>query len=196
VRRKKLCKGCREYFRPKDGDVQFICWCSLRCAETITKRKLGQLRDNNLKALKRAERKQKRKWARQKREFYESDKKTRREAAVYWFNRYIRLRDSGNGCTSCGNNRPGIKYDCGHFITAGSCSALRFNENNAHSQCVHCNRHLSGNVRLYRAALVTKLGEQAVLLLEGPQPIIKITAEWYKSVEIEYKAKCKELEEL
>lgn len=194
MRRKKLCKGCREYWRPKDDDPEQIAHCSPDCAIAIVKKKWDRDAKNRLKSKERALRKQKQQHRKQKREFYENDKKTRREAAVYWFNRYIRLRDTGNGCASCGNNRPGIKFDCGHFITAGSCSALRFNEDNAHSQCVHCNRHLSGNVRLYRAALVTKLGEQAVLFLEGPQPIIKITVEWYKQIEDKYKAKCKELE--
>lgn len=196
MKRRRLCKGCGDYFRPQDDDPDFIRWCCEACQKLIYRASLQKSWDNRAKAVKRAQGAEKKANAKQKREFYENDKKTRREAAVYWFNRYIRLRDSGNGCYSCGNNRPGIKYDCGHFITAGSCTALRFNEDNAHSQCVHCNRYLSGNVRLYRAALVAKLGEQAVLFLEGPQPTIKITVDFYKQIEIKYKAKCKTLEDL
>lgn len=131
---------------------------------------------------------------RRKRAFYEKDIKTRREAAVYWFNLYIRLRDSGDPCISCGVTDQHIKYDAGHFVAAGSCSSLRFNEWNAHRQCVRCNRYLSGNLREYRPRLAEKVGESAVRFLEGPQPTIKITAQWYKSIEDKYKAKCKQLE--
>lgn len=132
---------------------------------------------------------------RKKREFYQKDIKTRREAAVYWFNRYIRLRDAGSPCISCGNRNPNIKYDAGHFIPAGSCSALRFDEQNTNLQCSNrCNVHLSGNGSGYRAGIVNKWGQQTLDRLEGPQPIIKITAAWYKSIEDTYKAKCKQIE--
>lgn len=192
--RKRKCKSCGEYWRPEEETPKWIVWCCEACRLALALKALGKVQKKNKTLLRRSQALQKRDNRRRKREFYENDKKTRREAAVYWFNRYIRLRDAGNGCISCGNNRQDIKYDCGHFITAGSCTALRFNEDNAHSQCVHCNRHLSGNVRLYRAALAAKLGEQTVRFLEGAQPTIKITVDWYREIEEKYKLKCKEME--
>jgi hypothetical protein len=34
-----------------------------------------------------------------------------------------------------------------------------------------------------------------VEILEGPQLVIDITPDWYRSIETTYKAKCKELEQ-
>jgi len=130
---------------------------------------------------------------RRKREFYNNDIKTRRDAAVKWFNRYIRLRDSGEPCISCGDILYG-KYDAGHFITAGSCTALRFDERNCYAQCVRCNHWLSGNRVAYRENLIAKFGQELVEYLEGPQPTINITVDWYREIEETYKAKFKELE--
>ena len=132
--------------------------------------------------------------ARKKREFYDKDIKTRREAAVYWFNRFIRLRDSGSPCISCGATDTSLQYHAGHFIPAGSCSALRFNEKNCHLQCSRCNNFLSGNLREYRVGLIIKIGQEDVEILEGPQPTIKITVGWYQEIEDKYKAKCKDIE--
>ena len=147
------------------------------------------------KGAKKAEKKEN---ARKKREFYENHKDTRRQAAVRWFNRFIRLRDTGNPCISCG--KPSIgpnagKFDAGHYIPAGSCSALKFNEKNVNLPCHwNCNIQQSGNRTNYRKGLIKKYGLEEVEKLEGPQPIINITVDWYKSIEEKYKAKCKELE--
>lgn len=146
------------------------------------------------KELKRQEREQAKINHQKKKEFYENDISTRRKYAVEWFNRYIRLRDAGQPCISCGNSNPSIKYDAGHYIPAGSCSALRFNEQNVNLQCSqYCNVHRSGNRIPYRAGLVEKYGQAVVDFLDGEQPIIKPSVEWYRSVEEKYKAKCKDL---
>ncbi|MFZ9114761.1 MAG: recombination protein NinG [bacterium] len=42
--------------------------------------------------------------------------------------------------------------------------------------------------------MIDRIGQGQVDILEGPQPKIKITAEWYKSIEDNYKLKLKELE--
>jgi hypothetical protein len=78
------------------------------------------------------------------------------------FNNYIRLRDEGKGCISCGNP---IEH-AGHYYSAGHHPALCFNEVNTNGQCIRCNRYLSGNLINYRIGLVKKYGEQKVLLLE------------------------------
>lgn len=162
-------------------------WCSTECqfAHAMA------LRDKARKAKEKQEKAENR---RRKKEFYAKDIKTRRKAAVYWCNLYIRKRDSGNPCISCGTTSPSVQYHASHYITAASCTALRFDERNIHLACARCNSWLSGNLRPYRVALIKKLGQDVVDFLEGPQPKIKITAEWYKSIEDKYKAKCKELE--
>lgn len=181
--RKRRCRQCKEY-RPADQMLitpSNAAFCDDICAATYSKKQIPRERKREAK--------------RQKREFYENDIKTRREAAVKWFNRFIRLRDAGKPCCSCGTTNPGIKYDAGHYIPAGSCSALRFDERNCHIQCsVQCNQHKSGNRVNYRLFLIREYGQEEVDRLEGPQPTINITVDWYREIEETYKAKCKELE--
>ena len=52
------------------------------------------------------------------------------------------------------------------------------------------------NLLEYRKGLIKKYGQEVVDFLEGPQPTVKITVDFYKQVEIKYKAKVKELESI
>ena len=73
------------------------------------------------------------------------------------FNKYIRLRDLGKPCISCG--RPlRAKYDAGHCYSVGAYPNLRFNEDNVHGQCVACNQHKHGNVSEYMINLPKRIG--------------------------------------
>jgi len=71
------------------------------------------------------------------------------------FNKWIRERDKGSPCISCGS---GIPTQAGHFYSAGHHNQLRFNEDNCHLQCVRCNMFLSGNLLNYRIGLIKKIG--------------------------------------
>ena len=73
------------------------------------------------------------------------------------FNKYIRIRDKGKPCISCG--RPlREKYDAGHCYSVGAYPNLRFNEDNVHGQCVYCNQHKHGNVSEYMINLPKRIG--------------------------------------
>ena len=73
------------------------------------------------------------------------------------FNKYIRLRDKGKPCISCG--RPlREKYDAGHCFSVGAYPNLRFNEDNVHGQCVACNQLKHGNVTEYTINLPKRIG--------------------------------------
>jgi hypothetical protein len=126
-----------------------------------------------------------------KKQSQQRDMRIRREAAIKACHRYIHLRDAGKPCISCGATLSG-RADAGHYISAGSCTALRFDERNIHLQCVRCNMFLSGNLREYREGLIRKIGIEQVLELEGPQPIIKTSASFYLEVESSYRQKIKE----
>lgn len=131
----------------------------------------------------------------QKAEFYENDTKTRKREAIKAFNSFIRARDAGKRCISCNKPIQSNDYAAGHFITAGSSSLLQFDESNVNGQCnKYCNSSLSGNVRLYRIGLVARVGEREVQRLENTKGTIKRTAQDYKKIEVEYKAKLKEME--
>ncbi|MGW8239828.1 recombination protein NinG, partial [Klebsiella pneumoniae] len=55
------------------------------------------------------------------------------------FNAFIRERDEGKPCPSCGTYHPpmifGGQWDCGHFMGVGARPELRFEEKNAYRQC-------------------------------------------------------------
>lgn len=52
------------------------------------------------------------------------------------FNKWIRERDKCMPCINCGKQ---TKLQAGHFYPAGSYNALRFDEDNVHGECLHCN---------------------------------------------------------
>ena len=91
------------------------------------------------------------------------------------FSEYIRKRDTNNGvfrCISCGKILPYEQADCGHYINRQHMST-RFDEMNCNAQCRKCNRFEEGNIQGYRLGLVSKYGEQKVLLLESKKNTTK-----------------------
>lgn len=91
--------------------------------------------------------------------------------ATKHFNRWIRERDSEDGfgrCISSGQplKVPSENAHAGHFISAGECSHLRFNEDNVHLQGKSDNYFKSGNQLNYRKNLIKKIGIEKVEKLE------------------------------
>lgn len=80
------------------------------------------------------------------------------------FNKYIRTRDEGLTCISCGSDKAN---QAGHWISVKQSSSLRYHEWNVNLQCAYCNLHLHGNQVMYRVGLVRKIGEKAVAELES-----------------------------
>jgi len=109
------------------------------------------------------------------------------------FNRFIRLRDAGNPCISCGRNS-GAKMNAGHYLSVGSHPELRFNELNTNIQCEHCNSFKSGNQAAYRVELIKKIGLAQVEKLESKHEPLKLTIDEIKVLIAEYKSKIKQLE--
>lgn len=111
------------------------------------------------------------------------------------FNRYIRLRDAGQSCISCGR-RSGCKVNAGHYLSVGSHPHLRFNEDNCHLQCEYCNTYKSGNQLAYRPRLIAKIGLEKVEKLETDNGILKLTIEDIKVIKHEYSKKVLELKRI
>ena len=110
------------------------------------------------------------------------------------FNKFIRLRDAGLPCISCGHPNDGSRqFHASHYKSVGGNPALRFDEANCHSACSICNNWLSGNLIPYRVALIKKIGQSEVDRLEGKQDPLKLTVEQIKELIKEYKAKVKSL---
>lgn len=109
------------------------------------------------------------------------------------FNKFIRLRDKGLNCISCGRAHSG-QYHAGHYKSVGSSPELRFNELNCHKQCSSCNNHLSANIIKYRINLIKKIGIKEVEKLEGPHKAKKYTIDDLKELKQYYKNKVKQLQ--
>ncbi|MDR1089916.1 MAG: recombination protein NinG [Prevotella sp.] len=108
------------------------------------------------------------------------------------FNKYIRLRDKGKPCISCGCTLTG-KYDAGHFMSVGAYPNIRFNEDNVHGQCVACNQHRHGNTTEYSLSLPMRIGiERYERLLQIRNEPLKLTTGEIKEKINYYKLKIKE----
>ena len=178
----KVCKVCKTKFQPTRNLLSArvcspICGMSLARSQRLKAEKVRQVKERRETKAKLEKLKSKSAWAREA------------QAAV---NTFIRLRDKDLPCISCGRYHQG-SYDAGHYLSRGARPELRFDELNIHKQCVPCNQHLSGNIVLYRIALLEKIGAEGVAYLEGPHEPKKYTIEDLKAIKAEYTAKAKEL---
>lgn len=110
------------------------------------------------------------------------------------FNAWVRARDAGLPCISCG--RPATwrgQWDAGHYRSVGSSPATRIDPLNVNKQCGPCNVHLSGNLIAYRAGLVKKIGLAEVERLEGPSEPLKLTIPEIVELKAHYRQKAREL---
>lgn len=170
----KKCKICKSTFQPFRS-LQMV--CSAKCGIEYTK----QLKQKD--------------WTKRKKKL-KDDLLTVQDLtkiAQTHFNNYIRERDKGQGCISCGAKLVG-KFDAGHFYSAGGHTALRFDERNVHGQCVACNQHKHGNLHEYRKGILKRLDGRILADLDKrAQDTIKFTREGLRAIIEEYKTKLKEL---
>lgn len=89
------------------------------------------------------------------------------------FNEFIRLRDTlydkGQAyfiCISCQLPKGLDQMHCGHFFSVGGHPAVRFDEDNGHGQCAHCNTFQHGNLLPYKENLIKKIGMGKFNILE------------------------------
>ncbi|MEE4675347.1 recombination protein NinG [Pseudomonas alliivorans] len=108
------------------------------------------------------------------------------------FNAWIRERDIGLPCVSCGRHHNG-QWHAGHYRSVGGHPALRFEPLNVWRQCAPCNTHKSGDLVNYRAELVARIGVDKVDWLEGPHEPQKYTIEELKALTAKYRALTREL---
>lgn len=111
------------------------------------------------------------------------------------FNAFIRARDAGKPCISCGtplSSEPNT-YDCGHYRSVGSAPHMRFVEDNAHGQCKLCNRHLAGNHVEYRKRLLERIGVHNVDMIESDTTIRKYSREGLIELARHYRAEARRL---
>lgn len=108
------------------------------------------------------------------------------------FNAWVRARDAGKPCISCGRMHLG-QLHAGHYRSVGSEPALRFEPDNVHLQCQPCNTHLSGNLIPYRINLIKKIGIERVEWLEGPHIPKKLTIQEITEKKAFYRAEVRQM---
>ena len=189
--RRRRCKICREWFMP---EKDFEKWCSQAHKEELAiklYRKQNEARQVKLKKEQQAKEREKkdklkiRKLAVKPLSYFKQQAQTA-------FNSYIRQRDAGNSCISCGRNT-GAKMNAGHYRTVGANPELRFDEDNCHLQCEHCNSYRSGNIEEYTPNLIEKIGQERFDRLMGVHELPKWKREDYERIRDEYRLKLKEL---
>lgn len=185
TRKTRKCKVCKTVFAPMKAMQQvcgFACAIDLGVAAKQKAHRLEQVKERRADKVKREKLKSRSDWT--------------KEAQIE-FNKYVRFRDAGRGCISCGSTCSegsiGGSGDAGHFRSRGSAPHLKFDERNCHLQCKHCNRYLSGNVADYRAGLVKRMGLDAVLTLEADQEPRKYTVDELKAIKKHYAELAKQL---
>lgn len=182
---KRKCPYCNKYNKVGDGVlINNRLYCNIECAVSNGKKNAPKAKAKIDKA--------ERASLRERKKALKSRSEWLRDCQIV-FNRWIRKRDEGNACISCGRNT-GAKMNAGHYRSVGSCPELRFEELNVHLQCEHCNSFKSGNIGEYRPRLIEKIGLEKVEWIEGAHKPKKYTIDDLKEIIAKYKLKCKELE--
>lgn len=179
------CKACRcDYTKTRS----FQQACSVECAMKVAKAKREQAERKQAQAQSRLDR--------QRREEMKTLPALKKEAQRE-FNRYVRYRDVGRPCISCGNplasQQVGGSTDAGHYRSVGSAPHLRFNEDNCHAQCKHCNQFLAGNPVQYRAGLIQRIGLERLASLESNSECLHLSRADVRSIRDTYRAKANAL---
>lgn len=176
----KKCKVCKADFTPQKMGQKVCspdCAISLAVSERGKAVKVAQVKDRKADKVQREKLKSKAQWARE---------------AQTSFNLWVRTRDAGKACISCGRHHQGQEH-AGHYLSVGARPELRFEPLNVWLQCAPCNTYLSGNAVLFRKSLVEKIGLTHVEWLEGPHETKKYTIDDLKQIKATYTAKTKQL---
>ncbi len=211
----RRCKKCGEFSQAESGvkaPAGFFC-CHDHAIQFAMEKSAKQRERQAAKARRESETKAK--------EARKADRQRKMDVKPigYWmkraqaaFNSYIRARDIGLPCVSCGASPDAVEaaqgwkvggaWDCGHFLSVGSHPELRFEPLNAARQCKSCNGGAGNYTKKnwqtavdYRAELVKRIGADKVEWLEGPHNPKRYRKEDYQEIEALYKRKLKELKE-
>lgn len=186
VYKAKTCKFCKGVFVPIK---QFQNVCDYKCALGLVHRDNATKAEmERKKSVSAARKKEKAGVARRRKR--KAELKTARELAPEAqaiFNRYVRIRDYGKPCISCGRmpeDKFGGAMDCGHYRTRGAASHLRFNLHNTAAQCVYCNRNRSGAQKAFEEGLILRIGINKVEALNENNKSRKFDAHYLRRIKV------------
>jgi hypothetical protein len=171
------CKNCKDQFIPKTF-LQKHCMVRPECVEIFV---------SEVKA-----KQWKKKKAEMKKELMTLSDYLKLAQAV--FNKFIRQRDIGQPCISCGATAGKYTITAGHYFPSTN-KSVTFNEDNLHGQCwFNCNSSKSGNLIEYRKGLIQRIGLERLEILENEARKTKNwTIDELKEIVVIYKDKCKTL---
>jgi hypothetical protein len=172
------CKVCQTSYT-KTRPLQTV--CSPPCALTLARKATEKAQAK--------EQAQDRKETRQKLDAMQTKPELVKKAQTA-FNAYIRARDAGKPCISCGkppSNEPN-QTDASHYRSVGSAPHMRFVEENCHASCKHCNQFLAGNHVEYRKGLIERIGLARVEQIEADNTVRKYTHEGLREIAKQYRA--------
>ena len=86
------------------------------------------------------------------------------------FNKYIRLRDEGKPCVSCGKHN---KLQAGHYFAVKNYDAFRFDERNVHGECAGCNCFDESHLIGYTNNIKNRLSEEELESLHNEVQLYK-----------------------
>lgn len=112
------------------------------------------------------------------------------------FNAYIRERDKGKPCVSCGQFK---ELQAGHFYSVRMYDGLRFNEDNCHGECAGCNGFDDMHLLGYHENIQTRIGQERFQKLCDDAHRYRMYGYKWSRAELldlieEYKRKIKELQ--
>ena len=191
LQKKKKCRICESEYTPQRMGQKV---CSPKCSFEWVKHKNAKEYDKETRRRKQAL-KSRGDWIKE---------------AQAEFNKYVRTRDYGAPCISCGKSvaelgiQSNIVMVCGHYLSVGAHPELRFEPLNANLQCTRCNGgagkygQFNSNERTitqnYRIRLIEKIGLDKVEWLEGPHEAKNYTIDDVIEIKKKYRKKWKELE--
>lgn len=194
--KEKTCPVCSSKYIPWSS-TQKTC-SNWQCALALSRQ---QKEDKEAREIRKKEKLQ-RACLRERREKLKGIPEWQREAQAA-FNRYIRWRDFGKDCASCGcvlsgsgNYLTGSAVDASHYRSRGAAAHLKFNVFNVHAACTRCNRQLSGNAAEFRIRLIKRIGMERVERLESDNTPRKFTIEYLKRVKCIFTRRSRHYEKL
>lgn len=176
----KKCKGCGSLFQPV-RPLQVACgpMCGLQ---------VGRAKQEKAKA---QAKKEERKADKVKREKLKTLGEWQAEAQKA-VNAFVRLRDRGMPCISCGKPwQP--DFQAGHYRSRGAAKNLALDPGNIFGQCVQCNMHKHSNAIEYRIRLVQRVGVEHVERLEADHAPKHYSADDLKAIRADFLARAKAL---
>lgn len=193
------CAHCRAKFIPERPSqiVHAECAADYAIAKREKEEREEAKRARAAAKVERAETKRRRRAMRPIREFV-----AEAQAA---FNAWVRARDEGLPCISCGTLNPpalgpGGAWDAGHFLSRGAHPEKRFMEDNVHRQCKSCNAGSAKNPakaltvsQNYAAELIRRIGPERYAKVLEPVPLVKLDRDQLTAICDHYKKLLKEM---